>query len=423
MQNQNLHLSLEGTFTFNTQILSLSARQLGKLDIDVRQVEQSDLLVKNLGQDIDSHVALAGRAEFDVLLTEGRVLALEQKDLGQHLVGEGAGHDKRGVTSGTAKVDQTTLGKEEDVTAVGHGEAVDLGLDVLDRLGVGLQPGNVDFDIEVTNVLIMNQHKIGFVRRECQVLRLTANDSIVGHGLEVAACEDVTAAGGRDEDLADGSSLLHRRHFVASHSCLKGIDGIDFGDQDAGAHVVQSLGTALANITKAGHDADLSSNHDVRGTLDAVDERFLAAVEIVELGLGDRVIDVDSRNAELLVLHHAVEVVDTSGSLLRHPVAVFQHLGVLLVNQGGQVTTVIEDKVELLSILEREQLLLNAPFVLLFGLTLPSETEVTTVRMELHGPTAEIGGLKKFSLTQEHHQQQWRRRHGPEWRRCCSWTR
>jgi hypothetical protein len=43
------------------------------------------------------------------------------------------------------------------------------------------------------------------------------------------------------------------------------------------------------------------------------------------------------------------------------------------VDEGGQVTTVVEDEVELLVILESEQLLLKAPLVLLLGLTLPGE--------------------------------------------------
>jgi len=58
------------------------------------------------------------------------------------------------VASSTAKVDETTLSKEDDVTAVGHEETVNLGLDVLDRAGVGLEPSNVNLDIEVTNVCL-----------------------------------------------------------------------------------------------------------------------------------------------------------------------------------------------------------------------------------------------------------------------------
>ena len=49
------------------------------------------------------------------------------------------------------KVDQASLGEEDDVTTVGHGEAVNLRLDFNSLLSVSLQPGDVDFDIEVTN--------------------------------------------------------------------------------------------------------------------------------------------------------------------------------------------------------------------------------------------------------------------------------
>lgn len=56
------------------------------------------------------------------------------------------------MASGTSQVDETTLGKEDDVTAGRHEETVDLGLDVGNALGVLLQPGNVNLAIEVTNV-------------------------------------------------------------------------------------------------------------------------------------------------------------------------------------------------------------------------------------------------------------------------------
>ena len=38
------------------------------------------------------------------------------------------------------------------MSATGHKEAVDLCLDVLDRLGIGLEPSNVDFNVEMSNV-------------------------------------------------------------------------------------------------------------------------------------------------------------------------------------------------------------------------------------------------------------------------------
>jgi hypothetical protein len=122
------------------------------MSIDVLQVQKGDLLIQNLGQSVDTNVKLASGAELNVLLGESLILSLVQHDLGKDLVGEGAGHDKGRVAGGTSEVDETTLGEEDDVVAIRHEETVDLGLNVLDGLGVLLEPGNVDFNVEVTNV-------------------------------------------------------------------------------------------------------------------------------------------------------------------------------------------------------------------------------------------------------------------------------
>lgn len=117
------------------------------------EVEQSNLLVENLGKNIYTNRLLARSTEFNVLLAELLIFGLEQGNLSKHLVREGAGHDKGGVASGTAKVDQAALSQKDDVTTVGHQVAVNLGLDVLNGLGVGLEPSNVNFNVEVADVL------------------------------------------------------------------------------------------------------------------------------------------------------------------------------------------------------------------------------------------------------------------------------
>jgi hypothetical protein len=116
-------------------------------------MELGDGLVQDLGQHVDADVELLGGAELNVLLSESSILGLEQEDLSKDLVGERARHDKGRVSSGAAQVDETALGEEDDVAAVLHEESVDLGLDVLNAGSVGLQPGNVNLNIEVTNVL------------------------------------------------------------------------------------------------------------------------------------------------------------------------------------------------------------------------------------------------------------------------------
>lgn len=203
--------------------------------------------------------------------------------------------------------------------------------------------------------------------------QLTANDSVVLHDLEVLGNQDVTAASGGDEDLAKRSSLLHGDHLVAGDSSLESVDGVNLSDKDASTHAVQGLGASLADVTESSNDGNLASNHDIGGTLDTVDEGFSATVQVVELGLGDRVVDVDGGDKQLALLQHTVEVVDTGGGLLRDTVAVLQHLGVLVVDESGQVTTVVKDEVQLLAVLECMQLLLNTPLVLLLSLALPGK--------------------------------------------------
>ena len=55
------------------------------------------------------------------------------------------------------------------------------------------------------------------------------------------------------------------------------------------------------------------------------------------------------------------------------PLHLDQELGVGLVDESGQITTVVEDQVGALAVLEGKELLLEAPLVLLLSLTLPGK--------------------------------------------------
>ncbi|KAL4857376.1 hypothetical protein ACK3TF_002257 [Chlorella vulgaris] len=72
------------------------------------------LLVQVLGQ----HIHL--------LLVLAAVALVPQLQLRNHLVGEGARHDKRGVASGTAQVEQAALCQQDHAVAIGEDESVDL---------------------------------------------------------------------------------------------------------------------------------------------------------------------------------------------------------------------------------------------------------------------------------------------------------
>ena len=182
---------------------------------------------------------------------------------------------------------------------------IDLGLDLFPF--ILFQAGYVDFVVEVADV---------------------ADDGFVFHLHHVIVGDHMVVAGGGDEDVAQRRGLFHGHHPVAFHGRLEGADGIDLGHPDGGTHATQGLGAAFAHVAVAQHHADLAGDHHVGGALDAVEERFAAAVEVVELGLGHRVVDVDGGEGQLAALFHLIKTVDAGGGLLGDALDVLENIGV-----------------------------------------------------------------------------------------------
>mmetsp|Transcript_6152 Transcript_6152/g.15753 ORF Transcript_6152/g.15753 Transcript_6152/m.15753 type:complete len:443 (+) Transcript_6152:36-1364(+) len=317
------------------EVAGLVAGEGGELGTNEAEVLTGNILVQLLREHRNAEL---------VVLNLGPEL-----DLGEHLVGERAAHDERRVPGGAPKVDKPALGKEDDVAAVLHRVPVDLRLDVDNLLGVGLDPRRVDLAVKVPDV---------------------ADNGVLLHLEHVLGGDDARAAGGRHKDVTLLAGLVHRRHLVPLHRGLERVDRVNLGDKHPGAKGPERLGASLAHIAVAGNHRDLARNHDVRSPLDAVKERLAAAVQVVKLGLGDRVVDIDGRDLELALLEHLVEVVHSRGGLLRHAVDAGEELGELGVDQVCQVTAVVENHVEWLAIREDDGLL-DAPVVLLLGLALP----------------------------------------------------
>ena len=145
-----------------------------------------------------------------------------------------------------------------------------------------------------------------------------ADDRLVLHLRHVLVRDHVEVAGGRDEDVGLVAGVLHGHDAIAFHRRLQRADGIDLGDPDLGRERAQRLRRALAHVAVAADDRDLAGDHHVGRALDAVDERLTAAVEVVELGLGHRVVDVDRGQAQLAALLHLVQAMDAGRRLLGH---------------------------------------------------------------------------------------------------------
>ncbi len=165
--------------------------------------------------------------------------------------------------------------------------------------------------------------------------------------------------------------LVHGRHLVAFHGRLQGADRVDLGNEHPGAVGSHRMGAALAHVAVAADHHHLAGHHDVGGPLDAVGQRLAAAVEVVELALGDRIVDVDGGHGQLAPLVHLVEAVHAGGGLLGEAANAGQQVAVLrAVDHGRQVAAVVDDQVQRAAVGEDERLL-DAPVVLGVGLALP----------------------------------------------------
>jgi hypothetical protein len=259
-------------------------------------VEGSDLFVKLLREDVDLTL---------LVLIVG--LVSPQLNLSKDLVGERAGHNETGVTSGATQVKEAALGEEDNSVTVGELVAINLVLDIqaLDA-GVAIESLKVNFVVEVTDV---------------------SNNSVVLHLGHMLGHDDVFVTGGSDKDVSSVDNRLDSLDFVAFHTRLEGADGVTLGDDDTGATSLHGSSATLTDITEPADNNLLASKHDIGGTHETIGKRVFAAVNVVELLLGDRVVDVDGSEEELALLGHLLKSVHASGGLLGETNELLAHLG------------------------------------------------------------------------------------------------
>jgi len=119
-------------------------------------------------------------------------------------------------------------------------------------------------------------------------------------------------------NVALRQGVFDRSDFKALHGGLKCAYGVDFRHKHARAKAAHGLGAALAHVAVAHNHNYLASHHDVGGALDAVGQRLAAAVQVVELGLGDRVVDVDGGEQQRAGRFKLIESVHAGGGFFRY---------------------------------------------------------------------------------------------------------
>merc|ERR1712025_989922 len=134
-------VTLERTIGAHADVVGLLLREHSQLGSQCREVQLRDLLVQLLRQQVDI-----------VLVGLGLLPILQDVQLCQHLVCEGARHHKRRMPGSTAQVQEPTACQNDHTMPIWEDEAVHLRLDVLDLdAWEALDACHVDLVIEVAN--------------------------------------------------------------------------------------------------------------------------------------------------------------------------------------------------------------------------------------------------------------------------------
>ena len=155
--------------------------------------------------------------------------------------------------------------------------------------------------------------------------------------------DNVDVAGGGDKNIAKFGGVIHVNHAVAFHCRLQRADRINFRYPDRSAHAAKGLRAALADIAIAENDTDFTGDHHIGGAFDAVEQGFAAAIKVIELALGDRVIDVHGREHQFTGFHHLIQPVHAGGGFLSDPLDAVDDFGPLIGTIANGATQHIEN--------------------------------------------------------------------------------
>ena len=141
---------------------------------------------------------------------------------------------------------------------------VDLWFDVIPR--VSLKRGNVDFVVEMANV---------------------THDGLILHFLHMFMSDHMIVTGAGYENVAIFSSVIHGHDTIAFHGSLQRANRINFSYPNLGRECAHCLCRAFSYIPVTGNNSNLSRNHHIGCTFNAIHQRLSATVQVVEFGFGN----------------------------------------------------------------------------------------------------------------------------------------
>ena len=138
-----------------------------------------------------------------------------------------------------------------------------------------------------------------------------SNDRFVLHLLHVLEPDNVVVSGRCDEDICEIKRLFQRLDFQASHRSLQSTDRVDLSHDNASTLADERLHATLAHIAVATNHSDFARHHHVGRTVQSVDQRVTATVNVVKLALGARVVNIDRGEQQSAVFFSCDQIFDT----------------------------------------------------------------------------------------------------------------
>ena len=157
-----------------------------------------------------------------------------------------------------------------------------------------------------------------------------SNDGVVLHLGHMVSHDDALVSSGSDEDIGSSDNALDFLDIESLHASLESADWVTLGNNNSGSAGFHSGGASFSDISISEDDNLFTSNHDVSGSHNTIWKRVSASIDIIELRLGDAIIDIDGLDQEFSLERHLIESVDTGGGLLGDTLKVGSHLGPFL---------------------------------------------------------------------------------------------
>lgn len=155
-----------------------------------------------------------------------------------------------------------------------EGEFVYLGFNVdSDDSWEFLKSFSFDFIVEMSNV---------------------SDNCVVLHLLHVRDSDNALVSSCCNEDIDLINNIFNSDNFKALHASLKGTDWVTFSDVDSSTAAFESFSTSFSDISETADQDSFSSDHHISGSVDTINDGVLASVDVIELGFGDTVVNIDA---------------------------------------------------------------------------------------------------------------------------------